>query len=1102
MTAPRLFVLLTGINQYPSPVPSLSGCVNDVRTVADFLRDTYPDPAILSLLDGDATRQNVIDGFRKHLAQAGKGDSVYFHYSGHGSRENAPVEFHRFVPDRKNETLVLADSRKPGGLDLADKELAVLIKEVADRGATVTVVVDACHSGSITRNADDFRLGATRQAEKSGNERGLDDYLDGYYTRMNRDEGRLYIPVSRHIVLSGCEKTQVAHETQDRSGVFTASLMKVLGQTGGNVSYADLFQKARIAIRQWSFLQNPQFETVERFDAYSQFITGSAAGQARRRQKVYLMGQGWRMDYGALHGLPADLSREISLDLYDPARPDVKLGSARVQGVLPQRSELDVKLDNSDTSVVELEGQFTSLPSVAMDIYLYGADDAQQILKDVAALHPDFPAVWTSTPNSAWHVEVNAGSAFWGARLFHAASGLTVRSVSAEHAEAATDACNHLLELIETLSNWSRVERLQNPATRINPDEIELVFSEITPGGELEHTGPDCTIEVLPVTRPDGSIRWLKDFRLMVRNKSQQHLFFSIFYLKPTLGIEVFHNGVFDLKPGAHIEVIKSKANIADSAGDEAMDLLRMVVSTDKVDDFLLVQKDVPEFGGHISFPLRSNTKGLIFDEDESVAVAKEDWLVKHLNIKLVKHRAAVSDRPVEMDGGIVIAGHPALRASISLQAAETGTRSDSASVIPQLLSAAGAQVVSFGHTRSAVAPNMIELRDIQEASAVTPETPLRISLRTQLGPDEGLMAAAFDGEYLLPVGLFAGTDGEMAHVEISHIPEEASRTRSLNRALKLVFFKNVMAKPDKDLYLVREAHVEGEKVVYSPVTKEQVAAASRILLVVHGIIGNTEQIVRCTEPLRKSGAYPEGYDLVLAYDYECLNTPIRDIARKFKEQLAVVGIQAGIKTGDRPVHIDMVAHSMGGLVTRWMIEREGGHQFISRVLLCGVPNQGSGLAELASWRDTAITFLSYAMNVPFLKIYLSWTQGLVEALRFTQQLTRSLEDMHPERSTFLQELNAQPEPQIPYILLTGSLMKVEDSRRNWLDQLRVRVIRKGASWFLDGEHDMAVTVKSGRAEGVTLSAADRQDTVPCLHVEYFVDGADQKYICDLLKTQ
>ena len=78
-----IYALLVGINDYDGGVTSLNGCVNDVKSMAEFLRlrtqggEFELAPLILTSGDRDnaaevkPTRQAVIDGFRNHLCQAG-----------------------------------------------------------------------------------------------------------------------------------------------------------------------------------------------------------------------------------------------------------------------------------------------------------------------------------------------------------------------------------------------------------------------------------------------------------------------------------------------------------------------------------------------------------------------------------------------------------------------------------------------------------------------------------------------------------------------------------------------------------------------------------------------------------------------------------------------------------------------------------------------------------------------------------------------------------------------------------------------------------------------------------------------------------------------
>ena len=107
-----IYSLLVAIDDYPSPIPKLRGCVNDIDAFATYLservaKDKGVSLRLKTLKNGEATRAAVVDAFRGHLGQAKKGDVALFYYSGHGSQEQAPEEFWKLEPDHLDETLVL-----------------------------------------------------------------------------------------------------------------------------------------------------------------------------------------------------------------------------------------------------------------------------------------------------------------------------------------------------------------------------------------------------------------------------------------------------------------------------------------------------------------------------------------------------------------------------------------------------------------------------------------------------------------------------------------------------------------------------------------------------------------------------------------------------------------------------------------------------------------------------------------------------------------------------------------------------------------------------------------------------------------------------------
>jgi Caspase domain/Domain of unknown function (DUF4384) len=149
----RKFALLVGINAYTNGINPLNGCVNDVLLQKHLLihRFGFNPKDIKILTDEQATRQNILTTFEGHLInQAKAGDTVVFHFSGHGSQVVDPDKDN---PDGLNSTLVPIDSgyNAPGGVvqDIMGHTLFLLM--YALKTDNVTVVLDSCHSGGAKR---------------------------------------------------------------------------------------------------------------------------------------------------------------------------------------------------------------------------------------------------------------------------------------------------------------------------------------------------------------------------------------------------------------------------------------------------------------------------------------------------------------------------------------------------------------------------------------------------------------------------------------------------------------------------------------------------------------------------------------------------------------------------------------------------------------------------------------------------------------------------------------------------------------------------------------------------------------------------------------
>jgi hypothetical protein len=140
--------LLVGINRYPDPANELRGCVNDVLLMRETLELHYgfTDPGgVRVLTDRRATTAAILEGLAWLVDGAARGDSLVFHYSGHGSQ----------VPDRNgDEQDGLDEILCPYDLDwahpLTDDDLAAVVAPIP-KGALLTVILDCCHSGTGLR---------------------------------------------------------------------------------------------------------------------------------------------------------------------------------------------------------------------------------------------------------------------------------------------------------------------------------------------------------------------------------------------------------------------------------------------------------------------------------------------------------------------------------------------------------------------------------------------------------------------------------------------------------------------------------------------------------------------------------------------------------------------------------------------------------------------------------------------------------------------------------------------------------------------------------------------------------------------------------------
>ena len=260
--AQERWALLIGINDYIAGGDKwdLRGCENDVRLMQEILITKFgfqPDH-IKVLLSDQATRSNIIAAIKTWLIdQARPSDTVVLHYSGHGSQiydDNGDEK------DGIDEVIVPVDiSLYRPGKEIRDDELSALLDQI--RATDITVIMDACHSGTGTRGLDvvprflELEYPAPRglpPGEEYGNREIKDDASDGD---------------RKFTFLAGCSANETSgdtyfyeHGSRFYAGVFTYNLASALREAQPGETYGDLMGKVVRDVKARGYWQTPQIE--------------------------------------------------------------------------------------------------------------------------------------------------------------------------------------------------------------------------------------------------------------------------------------------------------------------------------------------------------------------------------------------------------------------------------------------------------------------------------------------------------------------------------------------------------------------------------------------------------------------------------------------------------------------------------------------------------------------------------------------------------------------------------------------------------------------------------------------------------------------------
>ena len=302
--------------------------MNDVSILREMLIERYGFESrdVVTLTDQEATRTAILEAIDRHLLRpAAEGDVLFFYFAGHGSQVRNTLSDE---PDRLDESFVPADSRL-GALDIRDKELRPLFNQILDRGAHLTVMLDACHSGSGVR-------GHRRGLRYRGVRRDERDVADGASAGPRpEDRGAL--------VLSAAQDYDRAWEMRDdrgrMHGAFSWAWIRALRDAASTEPAEETFLRAQARLRAEMPFQEPVLAGDA--DARRNPFLGAHASQRDARAVVavervrsdgtIVLQGGWANGLSIGNELRTADARLTITAVDGPARSDARVDSGHVQ---------------------------------------------------------------------------------------------------------------------------------------------------------------------------------------------------------------------------------------------------------------------------------------------------------------------------------------------------------------------------------------------------------------------------------------------------------------------------------------------------------------------------------------------------------------------------------------------------------------------------------------------------------------------------------------------------------------------------------------------------------------------------------------------------
>ncbi|MEZ4826167.1 MAG: caspase family protein [Bacteroidia bacterium] len=545
----HLYALLVGIDQYPS-LPPLAGCVNDVVAVEEFLNGrvdhSLAQMEITTLLDQEATRENVISQFENIASKVEENDTLLFFFAGYGSQEPAPAEFRAEETDSLNETIVLFDSRMGRGTDLADKEIATLLEQVTSKGAHVVVVSDCSHND----NTEAITAENCRVAPRYPRIRPITSYiLPGTFQSASSKSSSSYsgivFPVPDYYSLSAVSGQEAAKEifiNGKVQGIFTATLLETL-RSSSDISYRDLITRLKTRMAQRTSGQVPMFDFFGNREEAAHVLNGLLQLEMTGIQMTWDKSQ-WIVNRGLSHGFRGEGIEGETMILAVYSQHDIffekPLGEAEVISV--ENGFCVVNTGNLSLSPGEpYRIRVVNVPVLPVKIHFSGEEEQAITLKKafLSSREAIYLKEVNEPPLADYQIVAEPGR-FSILRPSDRREKPLLPPVDGSGYEAALES----IRQINHIARWRQILELSNPGSGLENDSIRLEIFPVE--GDTPISGETLTY---------ASWEQGVGFRVKLINQAPRRLYVSLLFLAGSFEIssQFLPESAVWLEPGEEV---------------------------------------------------------------------------------------------------------------------------------------------------------------------------------------------------------------------------------------------------------------------------------------------------------------------------------------------------------------------------------------------------------------------------------------------------------------------------------------------------------------------------------------------------------------------